>query len=208
MIEFLISFLKQYRKKKYLRSLRPYIEVGDSHFLGLFNIIINFPIDKKKYLKIGNDSILDCSIIFESQTGEVIVGNRSFIGNSHIICKNKVIIEDDVLIAWGCYLYDHNSHSISFKERRFDFNKILINYTKGINLLSHKNWNSVDSKPIKICSKSWIGMNCIILKGVTIGEGAIVAAGSVVIKDVDPWTIVGGNPAKIIKNLPINLNEK
>ena len=46
----------------------------------------------------------------------------------------------------------------------------------------------------------WIGCNCIILKGVTIGEGAVVAAGSVVTKDVPPKALVGGNPAKIIKS--------
>lgn len=44
-------------------------------------------------------------------------------------------------------------------------------------------------------------MNCLILKGVTIGEGAIVAAGSVVTKDVKPWTMVGGNPAVYIKDV-------
>ena len=44
-------------------------------------------------------------------------------------------------------------------------------------------------------------MNCIILKGVTIGEGAIVGAGSVVTKDVPAWTVVAGNPAKIVKKL-------
>lgn len=46
----------------------------------------------------------------------------------------------------------------------------------------------------------WLGANSIILSGVTIGKGAIVAAGSVVTKDVPPYTIVGGNPAKFIKN--------
>lgn len=48
-------------------------------------------------------------------------------------------------------------------------------------------------------SDAWIGMNAMIMPGVTIGEGAIVAAGSVVAKDVPPYTIVGGNPAKEIK---------
>ena len=57
------------------------------------------------------------------------------------------------------------------------------------------------SAPIHICSKAWIGTGVTLLKGVTIGEGAIVAAGSVVVKDVPPWTVVGGNPAQIIKNL-------
>lgn len=50
-------------------------------------------------------------------------------------------------------------------------------------------------------------MEAIILKGVTIGEGAIVGAGSVVTKDVAPWTVVGGNPARVIKEIPINLRK-
>lgn len=54
-------------------------------------------------------------------------------------------------------------------------------------------------KPITICDGVWIGARAIILPGVTIGEGAVVAAGAVVTKDVEPWTVVGGNPAKIIK---------
>ncbi|MBK8021791.1 MAG: hypothetical protein IPK19_10285 [Chloroflexi bacterium] len=53
--------------------------------------------------------------------------------------------------------------------------------------------------PIRICDKAWIGFNAVILKGVTIGEGAIVGAGSVVTKDVPAWTVVAGNPARIIR---------
>lgn len=59
----------------------------------------------------------------------------------------------------------------------------------------------------KICSnKVWIGFNAIILKGVTIGEGAIVAAGAVVTKDVPAWTVVAGNPAVVVKKLKANDN--
>lgn len=53
--------------------------------------------------------------------------------------------------------------------------------------------------PIRICDGVWIGARAIILPGVTIGEGAVVAAGAVVTKDVAPWSVVGGNPAKFIK---------
>lgn len=53
--------------------------------------------------------------------------------------------------------------------------------------------------PIKICDGVWIGARAIIMPGVTIGEGAVVAAGAVVTKNVAPWTIVGGCPAKFIK---------
>jgi acetyltransferase-like isoleucine patch superfamily enzyme len=53
--------------------------------------------------------------------------------------------------------------------------------------------------PIIICNDVWIGMNSIILSGVTVNQGSIVAAGSVVTKDIPPYAIVGGNPARIIK---------
>lgn len=53
--------------------------------------------------------------------------------------------------------------------------------------------------PIAIHDQAWIGARAIVLPGVTIGEGAVVAAGAVVTKDVEPWTVVGGNPARFIK---------
>ena len=54
-------------------------------------------------------------------------------------------------------------------------------------------------KPVKIGSRVWIGCNSLIMKGVTIGDGAVVAAGSVVTKDVPAGAVCGGNPAKIIR---------
>lgn len=64
---------------------------------------------------------------------------------------------------------------------------------------SSQAWRPLVTKPITICDGVWIGARAIVLPGVTIGEGAIVAAGAVVTKDVEPFTIVGGNPAKVIK---------
>lgn len=55
------------------------------------------------------------------------------------------------------------------------------------------------TKPITIMDNVWIATGAMILPGVAIGEGAVVAAGAVVTKDVEPWTVVGGNPAKVIK---------
>ncbi|MBQ8246439.1 MAG: hypothetical protein IJZ42_04845 [Lachnospiraceae bacterium] len=71
----------------------------------------------------------------------------------------------------------------------------------GDSPIRNKDWSVVKSAPIHIEDKVWIGTGCKILKGVTIGEGAVVAAGSVVVKDVEAWTMVGGNPAVVIKKL-------
>jgi acetyltransferase-like isoleucine patch superfamily enzyme len=60
---------------------------------------------------------------------------------------------------------------------------------------------SIKTSPIIIEDHAWINANAIILRGVTIGKGAIVAAGSVVVDNVDSFTLVAGNPAKKIKEL-------
>ncbi len=66
-------------------------------------------------------------------------------------------------------------------------------------------WNfQFKTKPISIGSCVWIATGATVLPGVTIGDGAVVAAGAVVTKDVEPWTVVGGNPAKFIKNRVIS----
>ncbi len=201
MIRLLRKLLANYR----LSKQKAHYEMGNSHLFEGFSLILYNPIANKKYLYVGDDIVLDCKVIFESNTGLVKVGNRTYIGNSTIICRSEIIFEENIFVAWGCYFYDHNSHSLDYRERRNDITQQLGDFRDGELFIQNKNWDVVDSKPIKICSDAWIGMNCIILKGVTIGKGAIVAAGSVVTKDVAPWTIVGGNPAVFIKNVEPDL---
>lgn len=64
------------------------------------------------------------------------------------------------------------------------------------------------TKPITICDGVWIGARAIILPGVTIGEGAVVAAGAVVTKDVPAWAVVAGNPAKVVKQRVLDIGEQ
>ena len=82
---------------------------------------------------------------------------------------------------------------------------VLIGHNACLLTLNHEmdpeNRADVHPKPIHIEDKAWLGSNVTVLPGVTIGEGAIVAAGAVVTKDVESNTIVGGVPAKIIKRI-------
>ena len=141
---------------------------------------------------VDEDTQVDGFIFFDKENAKVSIGRRSFV-NAMIVSAESIDIGDDVLIAWGTTIVDHNSHSISFSKRSED----VINWMQG-----KKDWSHVKTSPVKICDKVWIGFNTIILKGVTIGEGSVVGAGSVVTKDVPPWTIVAGNPAKIIREIP------
>lgn len=69
----------------------------------------------------------------------------------------------------------------------------------GSYIFDNKIKNDDDDLPVTICDDVWVGCNVVILKGVRIGRGAIVGAGAIVTKDVPPYAIVGGNPAKIIR---------
>jgi len=205
MIGFLINRFKNYQKNSRFDQFKNHLKIGNSHLFDAFTIELNHPKVDKIYVTAGDDTILNCQITFESEQGEVVIGNHVFLGGSHLICRSKIIIEDYVFMAWGGYVYDHDSHSLDYRDRENDIKQQLVDFRSGKNFIINKNWDVVNSKPIRICKNAWIGMNCTILKGVTIGEGAIVGAGSVVTKDVPAWCIVGGNPARIIKELPNEL---
>lgn len=173
----------------------------------------NLQLSNNSSLNIDEFCLIEGKIICDKEDSSIKIGKNTFIGgNSYIIAYNNIEIGANTLISWGCTIIDSNSHSIYYEERK---NDIMIAYenskipTYGEKrrqcFTIPKNWSKVQSAPIKICDKVWIGFNTIILKGVTIGEGAVVAAGSVVTKDVEPYTIVGGNPAKIIKKIEYNI---
>jgi acetyltransferase-like isoleucine patch superfamily enzyme len=208
MVSFIINKIRHLAFLRRLEKAKKYIKAGDSHFFKNFYLSVAKPVDKNIYLNIGDDSILDCKVIFETHTGQVKVGNNAYIGASNIICKSKVEFGDNVFVAWGCYFYDHDSHSIDYREREKDITQQLLDYRAGKHFIENKNWEVVNTKPITIEANAWIGMNCIILKGVTIGEGAIIGAGSVVTRNIPAWTVAGGNPAKIIKEIPDEYRRK
>ena len=144
-------------------------------------------------LTIGSDSNLEASLVFEKAGAQIRIGSRTHVGGGTVVGAAQLIeIGDDVLVAFGVLITDHNSHSLCFAERSNDVRE----WIQG-----RKEWSHVPMAPVRICNKVWIGARAIILKGVTIGEGAVVGAGSVVTKDVPDWTIVAGNPALVIRPL-------
>jgi acetyltransferase-like isoleucine patch superfamily enzyme len=145
-------------------------------------------------LEIGEGSMVEGSLVFERGGANVVIGRNTFIGGSILSCANRIEIGDDVLISWGCTISDHNSHAVQWSQRKQDVR----DWYQG-----KKDWTHVTISPIKVGNRSWVGVNVIVLKGVEIGEGAVVAAGSVVVKNVPPWTIVAGNPAKVIRVIPV-----
>jgi acetyltransferase-like isoleucine patch superfamily enzyme len=197
MVGMIIKFIKNSIFRLYLKKIRKYINIGSNSILdNNFRVDVRFGTHKR--ISIGEDCVLNCNIIFETEQGEIKIGDRVFIGGSNFHCINSIVIGNDVMFSWGCTVIDNNSHSLIAHDRIND----VLAWKKGIEegcIGKYKDWSVVKNAPIVIKDKVWVGFNSIIMKGITIGEGAVIAAGSVVTKDVPDYAIVGGNPAKIIK---------
>lgn len=179
-----------------------YINYPKSTSIKGLNLQVRKPV-RETYLEIGENSMIQGNFIIESEKANIKIGSRTFIGGGMFISTEEIEIGSDVMFSWGCTVSDNNSHSLIWKHRKND----VLDWKKGVdeNIIGkYKDWSHVKESKVTIKDKVWIGFNAIILKGVTIGEGAIVGAGSVVTKDVPDWTIVAGNPAKIIREIPDN----
>lgn len=139
----------------------------------------------------GNDFTTGVGVRIEaySKKKEIIIriGNNVQLNDYvHIAGIKDVSIGDNVLVASRVFISDHNHGNYSPPDTQSNPNEIPKN-------------RPLFSKPIFIDSNVWIGEGAFILPGVTVGFGAVIAAGAVVTRDVPPQTIVAGNPAKVIK---------
>lgn len=150
-------------------------------------------------IEIGSDCIVRCRIDFDSQAGQVRIGQRCYIGASHLVCHTGITIGDDVIMSWGVTVVDHDSHSLDWEQRRHD----VADWKKHV-----KRWDNVTIAPVRVADKVWVGFGASILKGVTVGEGAVIAAKAVVTRDVPPYTVVAGSPARVVRQLKNGQSEK
>ena len=132
----------------------------------------------------------------------IVINNKSSI---HRGCKffhvGKIKIGCNSVVNWGCYLDNRRGIYIG--------NNVGIAHNTKIYTLGHDLDDpefKTKGSPVIIEDNAFIFSNALIMPGVTIGEGAIVLAGSVVTKNVEPWTIVGGNPAKKIRERKRDIN--
>ena len=158
------------------RLIRPeYIEMGDDVYLGpnaMLNCITKYPSDVMQAPE---------GVEAKTYTPKIKIGNRvSATGGLQIGCCEQVTIEDDVLFASNVHMTDafhgYDNVDVSYKFQPM--------------------WRNA---PIHIGKGSWIGQNCVIAPGVTIGRMCIIGANSVVSRDIPDYSIAVGTPAKVTK---------
>ena len=122
------------------------------------------------------------------RSGVIEIGTRTRIHGSCVTAYENVSIGDRCLIAAGSMIMDCGGHDLSFPDvqRRIELE----------NLKGEQNIGRIS--PVCIEDDVWLGASSIVMPGVTIGRGSVVAAGAVVTKDVPEMTVVGGNPAALI----------
>lgn len=145
-------------------------------------------------IKIGADSYVKGELLVFPHGGKISIGEWCYIGEGTRIWSGKTIeIGNRVMVSHNINIFDNLTHSLSARLRHRHFYHIAtVGHPKSIDL---------GERAVKICDDAWIAAGATILRGVTVGRGAIVGAGAVVTKDVEPWTVVGGNPAKVIRHL-------
>jgi len=152
--------------------------IGKNSLLRDSNIFIK---GNNNILYIGDNCVVNnTSIILDNEGAEIRIGNKTSIAKVQIVSLEpyKIEIGEDCMLSYDIEIRNTDSHKIYDK-----------NTNERIN----------EGSSINIGNHVWLGMRAIILKGVTIGDNSIVAAGSIVTKDVKANTIVSGNPAKQIK---------
>lgn len=148
-------------------------------------------------IRIGAYSHVHGTLMVWQNCGNITIGDSCFVGeDSRIYSAGSISIGNRVLVAHGCNIFDSNIHSTNPLERHLEF----IQNTTGPLVRLH----DIKAGFVTIEDDVWIGASAIILKNVVIGKCSIIGAGSVVTKDVPPYSIAVGNPAAVVKKVPQN----
>jgi acetyltransferase-like isoleucine patch superfamily enzyme len=127
--------------------------------------------------------------------GKCTVGDFTLLNGALVMAEERIEIGSHCLISWNVGIADSDFHPLEPAQRIIDSHALAP-------FFKHRPPRpKIRTAPVIISDNVWIGMNAVILKGVTIGENSVVAAGAVVTKSVPPNVVVAGNPAVVTKQL-------
>jgi acetyltransferase-like isoleucine patch superfamily enzyme len=151
--------------------------------------------EREDAITIGKGASTYLGTMFDvGRNGRVTLGDYALVHGARIVCDAQIIIEDYALLSWNVVLMDSYRVSIDPDTRREQVRHVPASTPRRLDA-------NGESRPIRIGRGAWIGFDSCVLPGVTIAEGAVVGARSVVMHDVEPFTIVAGNPARVVRRL-------
>jgi len=129
--------------------------------------------------------------------GSAVVGDFTLLNGAMVMAEDRIEIGSHCLISWNVGIADSDFHPLEPAQRLIDAQALAPFYK------DRPPRPKLETRPVKIGNNVWIGMHAIILKGVTIGENSVVAAGAVVTKSVPANAVVAGNPAVVVKSFDL-----
>ena len=145
-------------------------------------------------IRIGANSHVAGELFVFAHGGSIQIGDWCFIGpGTRLWSSCSLIVGNRVLISHNCNVMDSLTHPLDATSRHLQFRAILGG--------GHPRSIDLGEKPVLIDDDAWIGAGATILRGVTVGKAAVVGAGSVVTRNVAPYTVVAGNPARVVRHL-------
>lgn len=171
------------------------VSVHDDAYLESSYSFERFRSTRAGAVEIGRGSSIYQGVMFElGEQGRVTIGQFSLMNGARIICDSEITIGDYCLISWNVVLMDTHRVPQDPAARRQCLEQAALRRPRRVIA-------SAESRPIRIGTNVWIGFDCCLLPGATIGDGSVVGARSVVVDSVPPFTIAVGNPARVIRKL-------
>ena len=174
----------------------PNVEFGEGFYCESAQIFRKLQSDKPRAVIIGThvSCYAGCSFAI-GENGQCVIGDFTLLNGALIMAEENIQIGSYCLVSWNVGIADSDFHPLEPAQRLIDA-QALAPYFKN-----RPARPKLTTAPVTIADNVWIGMNAVILKGVTIGENSVVAAGSVVTKSVESNTVVAGNPAVMVRRL-------
>jgi len=156
------------------------ISIGKNNIFKKYSKISVDYKSNNQYLMIGNSNTFDCMSVIRTQGGNITIGNNNYFGDRcQIMGLGNVEVKDNCMIAANVFISSSNHDCSNPQSDDYLLKEI--------------------GKKTTIGNHVWIGANCVIVAGVSIGDYSIIGAGSVVTKDISAYHIAVGNPCKLLK---------
>lgn len=189
----IFEYLERKKEEHYIEAQRRQCQAGVHTRFYNTTVIIDTH-GGSRDIVIGDHSHVKGELLTLGHGGRIQIGEWSYVGpNTHIWSGKKITIGDRVLIGPNCCIFDNDIHPIDAEMRHRQFMDIVS--------IGQPGWVQLNDEEVIIENDAWIGANVVVLKGVRVGKGAIVGAGSVVIHDIPDYAVAHGNPAQMSRKI-------